>query len=102
MKSNLLFSFSVLVGCSTACSLAPDDGAESAEEGLSASLVGDSGKLLSVGTSAEVVYTGQPRYLAIGTVFTSATRGMQTVTVEPLDAQSDAAVWITDGGYGNL
>lgn len=88
------------LGCSTAT--LDDDGAESAESAINASMVGRSGKTLVVGQSVDVDYTGATRFVEVGTVFTSATAGLHTVTVEPLDGAGDAALWITDAQYSNL
>ena len=84
-------------GCSDA---ALEPGSSSSE--LNEAMVGHSRQVLSVGRSVEIEYTGATRFIDVGTVFTSATAGLHTVTVEPLDASGDVALWVTNAGYSNL
>jgi hypothetical protein len=87
-----------------ACASPADEPERSARStsALNPAQVGSSGQILIAGSSVEIDYDGEPRFLSIKTVFTSATAGMHPVKVEPLDDHGDAALWITDGAYGNL
>lgn len=86
----------------SACAADDSSSDEISSDALNASMVGSGQYVLIAGQSVEVEYTGSPKYVGIQTIFTSATAGNHRVTVEPLDGNGDAALWITDAAFRNL